>query len=63
MNSWESACHLRNLTSQVFETARKWNDHLGANPASGILLHEKVPVREKPTRLASSAVQTVAGQS
>lgn len=45
--SWESASHLRNLTSRVFEMARKWNYHLGANPASGILLPEKVPVREK----------------
>jgi integrase len=45
--SWESASHLRNLTSRVFEMARKWNYHLGANPASGILLPEKVSVREK----------------
>jgi integrase len=45
--SWESASHLRNLTSRVFEMARKWNYHLGANTASGILLPEKVPVREK----------------
>ena len=45
--SWESASHLRNLTSRVFEMARKWNYHLGANPASGVSLPEKIPIREK----------------
>jgi len=45
--SWETASHLRNLTSRVFEMARKWNYHLGANPALGVLLPEKVPVRER----------------
>jgi integrase len=44
---WESANHLRNLMSKMFETARKWNLFLGNNPAMGVSLPEKKPVREK----------------
>jgi integrase len=44
---WESANHLRNLVSKVFERATQWKCYSGVNPASGILLPEKVPVREK----------------
>jgi integrase len=44
---WESANHLRNLVSKVFERAKQWNCYSGINPASGVLLPEKVPVREK----------------
>jgi integrase len=36
-----------NLVSKVFERAKQWNCHSGANPASGVLLPEKAPVREK----------------
>ncbi len=45
--SWESANHFRNLMSKVFELAKKWNCHYGENPAVGVSLPEKVPVREK----------------
>ena len=45
--SWESANHFRNLMSKVFELAKKWNCHYGENPAAGVSLPEKVPVREK----------------
>jgi integrase len=44
---WESANHLRNLVSRVFERATKWNCFAGENPASGVSLPEKVPVRQK----------------
>jgi integrase len=44
---WESANHLRNLVSKVFERAKQWNCHSGVNPASGVSLPEKTPVREK----------------
>lgn len=44
---WESANHLRNLMSKIFETAKKWNYYQGSNPASGVSLPEKNPVREK----------------
>ena len=44
---WESANHLRNLVSKVFERATQWNCHSGLNPASGVSLPEKIPVREK----------------
>jgi integrase len=44
---WESANHLRNLISKVFERAKKWNCYSGSNPASGVSLPEKIPVREK----------------
>jgi integrase len=44
---WESVNHLRNLVSKVFERAKQWNCHSGPNPASGVLLPEKAPVREK----------------
>jgi integrase len=44
---WESANHLRNLVSKVFERAKQWNCHSGVNPASGVSLPEKIPVREK----------------
>ena len=44
---WESANHLRNLMSKIFETAKKWNYFQGNNPAIGVSLPEKIPVREK----------------
>jgi len=44
---WESANHLRNLVSKVFERAKQWNCYSGVNPASGVSLPEKTPVREK----------------
>jgi integrase len=44
---WEYADHFRNLLSKLFETARKWGYHSGPNPAAGVELPEKTPVREK----------------
>ena len=45
--SWECADHYRNLLSKIFETAKKWGFHSGPNPAAGVELPEKTPVREK----------------
>src|SRR2546427_7009047 len=45
--SWECADHYRNLLSKIFETAKKWGYNSGPNPAVGVELPEKVPVREK----------------
>ncbi len=45
--SWECADHYRNLLSKIFETAKKWGYHSGPNPAAGVELPEKTPVREK----------------
>jgi Phage integrase, N-terminal SAM-like domain len=45
--SWEYADHFRNLLSKLFETAKKWGYHSGSNPAAGVELPEKTPVREK----------------
>ena len=44
---WESANHFRNLMSKAFEMAKKWSYYSGSNPASGVALPEKTPVREK----------------
>jgi integrase len=44
---WESVNHLRNLMSKIFETAKKWNYFQGNNPATGVSLPEKNPIREK----------------
>jgi integrase len=44
---WESANHLRNLLSKVFERAKQWNCYSGVNSASGVSLPEKTPVRER----------------
>lgn len=44
---WETADHLRNLMSKIYGTARKWGYFAGENPATGIELPEKKPVREK----------------
>jgi site-specific recombinase XerD len=33
--------------SKIFETAKKWGYHSGPNPAAGVELPEKTPVREK----------------
>lgn len=44
---WECADHYRNLLSKLFETAKKWGYHSGPNPAAGVELPEKTPVREK----------------
>ena len=44
---WESANHFRNLVSKVFEMAKRWNFYSGSNPARGVTLPEKRPVREK----------------
>lgn len=45
--SWESVDHFRNLLSKIFANARKWGLHAGDNPATGVELPEKRPVREK----------------
>jgi integrase len=45
--SWESANHFRNLMSKAFEMARMWGFHSTSNPARGVSLPEKRPVREK----------------
>ncbi len=44
---WESANHFRNLVSKAFEMAKMWNFYSGSNPAIGVSLPEKKPVREK----------------
>src|SRR3989454_9112464 len=44
---WESAQHYRNLISKVFTVAKKWGFYPGDNPAKGVTLPEKQPVREK----------------
>src|SRR6185437_13534267 len=44
---WEYADHFRNLLSKIYETAKKWGYHSGPNPAAGVELPEKTPVREK----------------
>lgn len=44
---WESCDLLRNLVSKAFNVAKTWNFYAGENPASGVLLPEKRPVREK----------------
>jgi hypothetical protein len=44
---WESCDLLRNLMSRVFNVAKTWNFYTGENPASGVMLLEKKPVREK----------------
>src|SRR5690348_5835515 len=44
--SWECADHYRNLLSKIYEMARKWGYHSGPNPAAGVELPEKTPVRE-----------------
>ena len=44
---WESCSHLRNLMSKIFATAKKWNFFPADNPAHGVELPEKKPVREK----------------
>jgi integrase len=45
--SWESAHHFRNLMSRLFAMAKQWGYYAGNNPAEGVLLPEKKPVREK----------------
>jgi len=45
--SWECADHYRHLLSKIFETAKKWGYYSGINPAAGVELPEKTPVREK----------------
>lgn len=44
---WDTADHFRNLISKIFVTTRKWGYFAGDNPATGIELPEKKPVREK----------------
>jgi integrase len=39
--------HYRHLLSKIFSTAKKWGYHTGENPALGVELPEKKPVREK----------------
>jgi integrase len=46
-SGWELCNHLRNLMSKVFACAKKWGHFAGDNPAEGIELPEKVPVRER----------------
>ena len=45
--SWECADHYRNLLLKLYKTAKKWGYHSGPNPAAGVELPEKTPVREK----------------
>lgn len=44
---WQRAAHLRNLTSKLFTTARKWGLFAGENPALAVELPEKTYVRER----------------
>jgi integrase len=44
---WACCDHFRNLFSKIFATAKKWGYFTGDNPALGIELPEKKPVREK----------------
>lgn len=44
---WACCDHFRNLFSKVFATAKKWGYFSGDNPALGVELPEKKPVREK----------------
>jgi integrase len=44
---WACCDHFRNLFSKVFATAKKWGYYPGDNPALGVELPEKQPVREK----------------
>lgn len=46
-SGWEVANHLRNLISKVFACAKRWGLFSGDNPALGVELPEKQPVREK----------------
>jgi integrase len=57
---WESANHFRNLVSKVFDMARKWSLYSGANPASGVSLPEKKPVREKHSLQANQVLHLLA---
>jgi integrase len=44
---WETCNHLRNLLSKLFVNAQKWGHVVGTNPAAGVELPEKRPVKEK----------------
>jgi len=44
---WESAQHFRNLMSRIFAMAKEWGYFSENNPANGVLLPEKKPLREK----------------
>ncbi len=44
---WESCDHFKNLMSKIFAMAKRWGLFSGDNPASGVQLPEKKPVREK----------------
>jgi integrase len=44
---WQRAAHLRNLTSKLFATARKWALFAGENPALAVELPKKTYVRER----------------
>ena len=46
---WERTNHLRHLFSRIFGRAKKWGYCPGDNPAIGLELPEKIPVREKHT--------------
>jgi integrase len=45
--SWACVDHYRHLLSKIFSTAKKWGYYSGENPAAGVELPEKKPVREK----------------
>ena len=45
--SWACVDHYRHLLSKIFSTAKKWGYYSGENPATGVELPEKKPVREK----------------
>ncbi len=57
---WESCSHLRNLMSKIFATAKKWNFFPGDNPAQGVELPEKKPVREKRVLMAEQIARLLA---
>jgi integrase len=46
-SGWEVCNHLRNLMSKVYTCAKKWGHFAGDNPALGVELPEKIPVRTK----------------
>jgi len=44
--SWACVDHYRHLLSRIFSTAKQWGYYSGENPAAGVELPEKKPVRE-----------------
>jgi integrase len=56
-SGWEVCNHLRNLMSKIFASAKKWGHFAGDNPAGGVDLPEKIPVREKHALSAEQSQQ------